>query len=483
MLWIALRAWPEAPGSAPAALQSALACHALRYTPRVSLARDAVLMEVSASLRLFGGLAALRVQLWRELQQEMGLDDSAGLRAAAGRTSLQALARLRLNRPWRETARIPAADLPLAALDAAQAHLDLLGSLGCHRWQDLRRLPRQGVARRFGQDLLDALDQAWAERPESHQWWQVPEVFESRLQCPGGLEHAEGLLQAARHLLQHLRAWLLARSLGVLGVELVWYSDIRRSAAEPVCLPLRLSEPTQDMAHLQRLLGERLSAMRLQAPAHAVSLRSLETVALAACSGSLLPQEQRSGESLGQLLERLEARLGRTQIRCWQPGDRHEPEYMQQWLPAWASDRREGAAPTATPRTDPITTRVILPPASLAGSATAAKSGQGAGPHGPLPLAWGQLLPTWLLPQPRPLRLQGDRPCYPDPLALLVGPQRLEISGWTAADSGPEHACRVAAPVLRDYFIARSAQAGLLWIYRERKPRAQTAWFLHGIFA
>ena len=82
MLWIALRAWPDAGAPAPAALQSALACHALRYTPRVSLARDAVLMEVSASLRLFGGLRALLLELRQELRREMGLDDGADLRAA-----------------------------------------------------------------------------------------------------------------------------------------------------------------------------------------------------------------------------------------------------------------------------------------------------------------------------------------------------------------------------------------------------------------
>jgi protein ImuB len=39
------------------------------------------------------------------------------------------------------------------------------------------------------------------------------------------------------------------------------------------------------------------------------------------------------------------------------------------------------------------------------------------------------------------------------------------------------------AAVMRDYFIARSAQAGLLWIYRERRADATLSWFLHGIFA
>lgn len=97
---------------------------------------------------------------------------------------------------------------------------------------------------------------------------------------------------------------------------------------------------------------------------------------------------------------------------------------------------------------------------------------------------WGQgdLLPTWLLPQPQPLRLQGERPCYGGPLALLVGPQRLESSAWMALAQTVQPQPAEAA-VMRDYFIARSAQAGLLWIYRERRPDAALSWFLHGIFA
>ena len=46
-------------------------------------------------------------------------------------------------------------------------------------------------------------------------------------------------------------------------------------------------------------------------------------------------------------------------------------------------------------------------------------------------------------------------------------------------------------PALRDYFIARSPQAGLVWIYRER-PRnlaadlaatTQFDWYLQGLYA
>ena len=60
----------------------------------------------------------------------------------------------------------------------------------------------------------------------------------------------------------------------------------------------------------------------------------------------------------------------------------------------------------------------------------------------------------------------------------------------TAADPAPvPDAPSISGLALRDYFLARSAQAGLLWIYRERlmtagvdgdKPVGQ--WYLHGVF-
>ncbi len=174
MRWIALRAWPE---PMEAGSRQALACHALRCTPRVTLAPDAVLMEVSGSLRLWGGLARLLADLRARVLAD-GAVEPAWLQAAPGQTAMQALARLRLGLPWRESSRVAVGHLPLAALSAAQPHLAVLERLGCRQWQDLRRLPRAGVARRFGQALLDALDQAYGEQAQSHDWWQLPEVFE-----------------------------------------------------------------------------------------------------------------------------------------------------------------------------------------------------------------------------------------------------------------------------------------------------------------
>lgn len=40
-----------------------------------------------------------------------------------------------------------------------------------------------------------------------------------------------------------------------------------------------------------------------------------------------------------------------------------------------------------------------------------------------------------------------------------------------------------ARHVQRDYWVALSAHAGVLWVFQTRLAADDTAWFLHGIFA
>ena len=79
----------------------------------------------------------------------------------------------------------------------------------------------------------------------------------------------------------------------------------------------------------------------------------------------------------------------------------------------------------------------------------------------------------------------GNSPVYQGKLTRLAGPQRLEASGWFIQSDAQGY----LPPALRDYFIYRSQQASLLWIYSERltvltpgsTPRRD--WYLHGFFA
>ena len=423
---------------------------ALRFTPWVARVEQVLVLEVATSLRLFGGLEPLCGQL---LEQNEAL---APVNAAHGATSLIAMGRLclvrRITREPDAPRRLPLAQqlepdqLPLHTLAAARPHLPTLVRLGVRRWGQLRALPRDGLARRFGAELLTALDRAYGQCPDTYAWLQVPDVFTMRLELPAHVEHAPALLFAARRLLAQLRLWLQARQHGVLELELAWSLDARRTNAQHVDahhdgrgtgrLVLGTAQATQDMAHLERLLGEHLARVCLPAPVAELRLRSLRTQPQPGHTLSLLPEDQRRGDSLHHLVERLQSRLGPDAVRRVRLQADHRPECMQSWQ-------------------------------ALVGTAWPASAGSAPeqGPH-------AALHPTWLLAQPLALQQGRDGPLYQGPLTLLAGPQRLE-AGWLQGQSA-----------LRDYYLARSPQAGLVWVFRQRLAQTQaSAWYLHGLFA
>ena len=408
---------------------TALGWWALQFTPLVARLEDAVVLEASGSERLFGGRAAL-------LQQLLATPPELGAVAyAQGPTALLALARLRCAAPD-----APADAMPLRALAAAAPHAATLARLGCTHWGQLRALPRGGVARRFGADLLHALDCAYGDAPLVLAWMRLPEVFDAPLELAAPVESAPALLFAARRLLAQLQVWLRARQQGVLALELLWELDARRGGQRAGPLQLRTAEATQDMQHLQRLLAEQLARTSLSAPVLHLRLRTLETQAHQTETLGLLLHTQRSGDSLHQTVERIQARLGSGAVRSVQLQADHLPECMQRWQP-WA--------PAPTPARTSTRAPTLHPNAA----------------H----------YPCWLLEQPVLLAVQDAQPHYHGALTLLAGPQRLETH-WLDA-----------AAALRDYFVARSPHAGLLWVYRERRSGSTentvAGWYLHGVFA
>jgi protein ImuB len=69
--------------------------------------------------------------------------------------------------------------------------------------------------------------------------------------------------------------------------------------------------------------------------------------------------------------------------------------------------------------------------------------------------------------------VQGTVPQYGGPLRRLARLYRVETAWWEEG-----------GPALRDYFIARSDEVGLVWIYRERLPESKQArWYLQGLYA
>jgi protein ImuB len=344
----------------------AIATWAGQFSEKVSLEPpQAVLLEAGGSLRLFGGAARLIARLRGGLA-ELGFEALV----ATGPTPRAALW---LARGGAESL----SALPAEAIDPAPEARELLHTLGIRTLGELMRLPRAGIAMRFGQALLDSLDQATGRAPEPRAFFRPRERFHARLDLPAPAGEAERVLFAARRLLVQMEGFLAARQSGIRSCTL----SLLHRGGRATHLPLGFATPHRDAEHVLRLLRERLGITRLANPAETILLEAASLVPLAGASSALFGEARAEAEAWERLTERLQARLGEAQVHGLATQAEHRPER------AWRAVAAGEAAGPAEP------------------------------PPGPRPL--------WLLEPPRPLA-EGD-------FTLLAGPERIE-SGWWDGD-------------------------------------------------
>ena len=445
----------------------AVAHAALVFTPAVTLqGADTVLLEVSTTLRLFGGLAALRRRLHEALAALAPLGHTRC--EACAPTALGAALRARTASPspspaarpdWR-TALDGQPVVHLVELAGGTAdHAQALQGMGVHTLAQLRALPRAGLARRFGPALLQALDRARGEAPDPRTWVGLPETFDARLELHARADTGEQVLHGARVLLERLVAWARAHRARVRSCVLAMpHERSRRAEAADIpatTLTLVLASPSDDAAHLATLLRERLAHTALAAPTLELRLRCDDLARVEAPSGELFPEHGSTHEGFTRLLERLQARLGVRGVHALHAVDDHRPE------------RATGAAPLGAE--SPAR-------AGTAGRAGSRRLDAGSAPDTPAatPAPARLTRPAWLLPEPQALPERQHQPLLDGrALQLLAGPERIEAGWWEGT------------PALRDYFIAQAHDGALVWIYRLRLPREDEpgGWFLHGRFA
>ena len=442
MLWAALLpgSLPPEPSRRTDAV-AGLATWCLQFTPRVAVVepaseQPAVVMEVEASVRLFGGKRRL-VERVRNESAELGVGQLSWAPTSLG---VVALARAGRSNGFAKPLDQLLDALPLETLTGVAAHRATLVRLGCQTLGQVRALPRGGLSRRFDGELLLALDQAYGLRPEAHEWFALPESFSARLELMARVELAPALLFGARRLLLQMCGWLAARHSGVTAFRLRWWHDAMRprSAGEHGEITIRTAEPTRDVEHLSRLLAEHLLKVELLAPVGDLELLAVDVRAVVDASATLFPEPQRAGESLGLVLERIAARLGPERVLRPVVAEDDRIEWMTHWQPS------------TSPRPRQIGRAVDIPQ------------------------------PTFVFEAPLRLAVRGERPLYQGLLQLLAGPHRVEGGWWdrTTADG-----VQTTRHVTRDYWVALSEHAGVLWIFQTRLAREQTQWFLHGVFA
>lgn len=492
----------EADPARDAAALDAVACALLAFTPAVSLdGVDTVLAEVATTLRYFGGgarlLAGLRealAPLGHRVQVAVAPTPQAATWLARWRDDSQApRSRRWLPGATRDDApeiaesvlQARLGPVPVACLSAVDGPaLAKLHALGLRTVADLARQPRDGLARRYGDALLDELDAATGRRADPREPIVPPAVFDSRLELFARAESSEALLPGAGVLLARLVAWAGSRHGRIAGFRLSLHPETRRSLREVLeggvtTLDLSPAEPGADAAHLHGLLRERLQRLPLAAPVIELTLHCNRLVPGAPPTGELFPSASSQREGWLHLLERLEARLGADRLQQLEAVDDHRPERATRVRPgsvpaAVAAAARRPARATTSPSPSPSPS---LSSASLSTAtsmrARAATRADAATRSVPVPADDRQRRPAWLLSPPRPLTERQGVPCWEgQPLVLLAGPERIE-AGWWDGDL-----------VARDYFVAQAADGTLLWIYRFRHaPEGRGAgWHLQGRF-
>jgi len=402
-----------------AAALEKIAMWAGQFTPVISIARpSALLLEIQGCIKLFGGFEKLLGKVKAGLE-ELGYTPNLALAPTPTGTLLLAKSGLELYAVNDETFQNHLHRLSIDVLDDDEAAIEPLRRIGIHTLGDCLRLPRDGLARRFGQELLDEIDRALGKLPDPRKPFVAPEEFASTLELPYPVPDLESLLFAIKRMICELGGFLASRNAGVMKLALQFgHEDHSATKAS-----LGLSVPSRDTQHLLALLRERLSTVTLPDRVVSVTLSAEETAQLAPRNFSLFGDKEGEKESRFALVERLCARLGENAVSGLQLYPDHRPEL------AWRESK---------PGTEAIAVETPV-------------------------------RPVWLLHKPRTLAVDGDSPVLNGPLMLLSGPERIESGWWDGFD------------IARDYFIAASSEGAKYWIYRER--RDNPSWYLHGIFA
>jgi protein ImuB len=445
-------------GERESAVLHTVALALLQYSPQVVVAEQAsILINVGASLRLFGGVRRLCRHVMKTMAT-MGVSATLGCAATArgawlfahavamnvtarsasashsylhSRSSKLCLSQQKLSH------RLDA--LPVSLLPAAEPWLGWLQGIGCHQLGALRQLPRAGLQRRCGKALLHSMDCAYGEATELYQWLEASPEFKARAELPDRIEHADAILSFARILLLQLCGWLSNKQLAITKFQLQLEHERGRQAIAPTLLEINLAEATWREEHLSRLLKERLAQLKLDAPVIVIRLHAVQVEAMQAPSASLFPEPGGSKEDQHRLLELLVARLGADNVLQAAPQTDHRPEVANTWVS--------------------VMNDVAQKRKLLANSNSPQKMDR----------------PAWLLAQAIPLVVRQHRPCYGTALKLMSPAERIEAGWWNGQ------------LITRDYFVAENAEHVRCWIYRERinpvnQNDADAAWYLHGLF-
>lgn len=389
---------------------------------------ESLFLDVTGLAILFGGEEALgervvRAFARRGLTVQVAIADTLG--AAWGATHGNET--IRLIPPGCVDALL---GLPVAALRLSPKVLQTLAELGVQSIEQLQSLPRDGLATRFGQELIDRLDQFTGAKPEAIAAVRTqPDIVCERL-FDYPIERRNTIEAVMAELVEQAAAELTKRQQGAVQLE----CRLTCQAGEQSLL-VGLFEACSDYRHLWGLLRMRFEQCPLTSPVVALRVAVLLSARLVYRQRELFTSQHAHERELALLIDRFSSRLGREAVlRATLVADA-QPEYAYRYeILAGSVKRQITTEHRALPQRPLFVERrpILLEVLSVA-------------PHGP----------------PMRFRLRGQL----HRTRRSWGPERIQTGWWRGRY------------IRRDYYRVESDTGHCYWLFRSGGK-----WFLQGMF-
>ncbi|HEX6443421.1 MAG TPA: DNA polymerase Y family protein [Stellaceae bacterium] len=518
-----LTAVPADPAADIAAL-TRLAEWCGRYSPWTAPeGADGIKIEITGCAHLWGGEEALAADLARRLARLLNSTGGIAHRLAIAGTLGAAWALARYAAEGAPAIvptgaeRTALAPLPVEALRLDPDTVRDLRRVGLRTVGELCPMPRDALARRFGESVVRRLDQAFGDLPEPLSPLGEPPLRRVRLSFAEPISDPADLARAIERLVQDLVPRLAREGIGARRLDLGFH----RVDGRVEHIAIGTARPSRDPSHLAALFLGKLDTVDpgLGVEDTILSVFAVDPLPPEQLASPLPDPPPQAGEEVrrtsgGQvgasgdiaaLLDRLGNRFGLAALRHLEPRQSHIPEKASVSVPVDEEKDRKISKPRRRSTPSPpamvhwgaeragvrwgIPERApISPPHPAAATAAATlsplKGGEefstndAAKPPRPIRLFEPPepVAASWLVPDSPPVQFTWRRRLYR--VARADGPERIAEEWWTEDTSA-------AADAIRDYYRVEDEDGRRFWLYRSGLAQSEPPprWFVHGIFA